>query len=360
MILTSLECLFFEKNEIKTTFDRKHFETTNFTRMKPKQNSKSEGNKYDKIIKENLCELAPAILRKVLGLQDIRMKDLPQTRQQTTIEREPDFLKLVYDKTHPKGRIVQIEFEGKSEKHMNARLLEYLGIVYRKYLLPVEQHLVYIGSGKPNINCKIEFGNLKYHFSVHYFSEIHYEQFLFSNQPEEVILSILASPGKETPAHIIRMILERLLHLRGDSRETLKFIRQLEIISNLRKLQRETINQIDTMNISYDIKEDIRYQQGREEGLTEGVEKGLEKGMERGAEKKAITGIRNMLREGFETGIIAKVLEVPQKFVLKTQKALKAEAEIKALLRSRKYSNERIAKMTKTSLVLVEIFKKEL
>ena len=37
-----------------------------------------EGNKYDKIIKENLQSLVPALLRKVMNITELRLENLPQ------------------------------------------------------------------------------------------------------------------------------------------------------------------------------------------------------------------------------------------------------------------------------------------
>ena len=108
-------------------------------------NNKQEGNQYDKIIKENILSLIPALLKRVLGFEDYQLEDLPVIKLQTTIEREPDFLKLLYDKRFPKGRILQIEFETGNETYMEMRMLEYCSIIYRKFKKPVEQHLIFMG-----------------------------------------------------------------------------------------------------------------------------------------------------------------------------------------------------------------------
>jgi ankyrin repeat protein len=46
---------------------------------------------------------------------------------------------------------------------------------------------------------------------------------------------------------------------------------QLEILSNLRNLQAEIIKQFSTMSIHFDIKKDLRFQQGVEIGIEIGV-----------------------------------------------------------------------------------------
>lgn len=62
---------------------------------------KDEGNSYDKIFKENLRELVPAIIRSVLGYKEFRLEPLPQAKLQTTMEKEPDFFAKIYDEHSP-------------------------------------------------------------------------------------------------------------------------------------------------------------------------------------------------------------------------------------------------------------------
>jgi len=73
----------------------------------------------------------------------------------------------------------------------------------------------------------------------------------------------------------------------------------LEILSNIRNFQPETIKQLSAMPIMYDLKTDMRYQQGHEEGREEGLMNGIEKGIEQGIEK----GIKEGREEGFTEGI---------------------------------------------------------
>lgn len=41
---------------------------------KNKLSNKEEGNQYDKIIKENILNLIPALLKRVIGLQTFRIR----------------------------------------------------------------------------------------------------------------------------------------------------------------------------------------------------------------------------------------------------------------------------------------------
>lgn len=202
-----------------------------------KKTTSKEGNKYDKIIKENLQNLIPALQRQVIKLENARFENLPQVKLQTTIEREPDFLKIMFSDTYPDGCLFQVEFEGKDEKETGYRMLEYGAILVRKFKLPIEQHVIYLLEGEPvNLTGTVGFKNIYCRYHVHCLWKISYLNFIQSNDPEEVLLSILANPDGEPPGVIIRLILERLIQLRGNSLTTKKFIRQLEILSGLRKL----------------------------------------------------------------------------------------------------------------------------
>ena len=326
-------------------------------KRKPRKSGDKEGNKYDKIIKENLQSLIPALLRTVMNLGGIRLENLPQVKLQTTIEREPDFLKKMYSENHPAGCILHIEFEGKDEKETDYRMLEYGAIMVRKFKLPVEQHLVYLLEGEPqNITGIIDFKTIMCRYQVHCLWTISYKTFIHSENPEEVLLSILANYNGEPPAVVIRLMLERLIQLRGNSLATKKFIRQLEILSGLRKLQVETIKIIDSMTIEYDITKDIRYQQGEEKG----IEKGIEKGLEKGETKKAITAIINMTAKDFDIPIIAGLLEVEQDFVVSIQEQMKKKEEILSLLKKKNAKVEKIATRLKVSPILVDVLKDDL
>ena len=57
-----------------------------------------------------------------------------------------------------------------------------------------------------------------------------------------------------------------------------RYIKQLEILSNLRNLQELTIKISEKMALVYDLKTDVRYRQGIEQGIQLMIEKMLRKG----------------------------------------------------------------------------------
>jgi hypothetical protein len=65
-----------------------------------------------------------------------------------------------------------------------------------------------------------------------------------------------------------------------------KYLKQLIVLSRLRKIEDLTIKISEEMPITYDIKTDYLYLRGIEQGLEQGIEQGLEQGLEQGMSQK--------------------------------------------------------------------------
>ena len=337
-------------------------------KTKPRK-GKDEGNSYDKIFKENLRELAPGLIRNVLGYTDFTLEALPQVKLQTTVEKEPDFFVKIIEPNARGGRILHIEFEGQDEKIMDWRMEEYLGIGGKVYQMKIEQHLFYLGENLPqHITGRIEHVHFTYCYFVHCLSDISFKEFLYAGTPEEVVFTILSDPESLNSSDLIRMILERLVHLTGDSIAIRKFIKQLIMLSKKRNLHDQTVNQAIIMVGYQDFEDDILYiqgmrkgeEKGEEKGLEKGLEKGMQKGMQKGKEEKDIIAIRNMSSKKFDPSTIAELLEIPLQYVNLIQEQLTKEAEIAGLLKKKELSIDKIAKQLEVSPILVKVIDQHL
>ena len=280
--------------------------------MKKKEEIKQsyQSQEYDKIFKENIEELIIPFAEKLLNINPKNLRDIPNDLQ-TTLERKPDFLKkVVADKTQ-KGKIkdfiLHIEFQTVDEKDMAHRMNEYYAILYRKYKLDVHQYVFFIGTGKAKMEQLIEAKNLSFRFDVINMQDFSYELFLNSNKPEEVILAILADFGKTDSDTIIKNILQKIKDLPIENSIQKKTVIQLEVLSKLRKLQPQIIKHITAMALTYNIKEDVRYQQGKEEERLE----------------RATKTVLNMIRLNFPIEQIMEVAEVSKEFIQKVAKEFK-------------------------------------
>ena len=75
------------------------------------------------------------------------------------------------------------------------------------------------------------------------------------------------------PLSIFISTIERIRLLAEDELCLTKYLKQLEILSNLRNLQEQTIKTINNMALTYDLKSDLRYKAGLEAGREEAKEK---------------------------------------------------------------------------------------
>jgi len=155
------------------------------------------------------------------------------------------------------------------EPKMIHRMFEYYALMFRKHKVKLKQIVFYIGKGKANMITEVSHEDLNFRFSVISIQEIAYTEFLNSDKPEEIILAILADFKNENPSKVIQSILQKIIDTTNPNLDQLKYVRQLEVLSLLRDLQKETLKQSKNMALIYDIKKDLRYQEGRQEGKIE-------------------------------------------------------------------------------------------
>ena len=86
------------------------------------------------------------------------------------------------------------------------------------------------------------------------------------------MLAILANFKNKPPEAAIRSIVERLQKVVKGELSLQKYIRQLNVMSGLRKLHELTIKTIEDMPVTYDVRSDFLYKKGKEEGKEEGRE----------------------------------------------------------------------------------------
>ncbi len=269
---------------------------------------------YDKIIRENIEEVILPLAYKLLNIRPKRLEEIPDDLQ-TTIEREPDFLKKVTDQDDNLF-ILQIEFQVADETDMVLRMCEYKGILLRKHKLPVRQFVIYLGRQDPKMKTKLQDvipgDALAYDFPLINIHQYDYQKLLASDIPEEIILAILSDFQNESPEIVVEKILARVAAMSGDTIKLLKYLKQLSVLSRLRNLEEITIKKAKAMTLNYDVEQDFWYQ--------EGIEKGIEKGMEKGEEKEKTAIILRLLKSDKLTlEEIASVAEVSVDYVRQLQ-----------------------------------------
>jgi hypothetical protein len=150
----------------------------------------------------------------------------------------------------------------------------------RKYKLPVRQFVIYLGNQRPVMRTQLPEEQIITGYELRNIQEYDYEQLVLSDIPQEIILAIPGDFHGEQPEKVIRQILERLLQISQGKLELQKYVRQLNMLSRLRKLQVETtkITAAMPIQLDFDVETDILYQQGIEQEKKEAITEMLKDG----------------------------------------------------------------------------------
>ena len=238
---------------------------------------------YDKIFKENINALLKPLADKLLGIKIKKVQPL-KDKLQDTLESEADFLNIVETSTGERF-ILHLEFQTDNDPKMVYRMQLYFSLMKRKYNLPVIQKVLYFGSKPSQMKTRLSSDEIFSGFDLVEIGDHSYKDFLTSEIPEELILSILSDFEERPPETIIEDILKQLNETKQNQAVFKKYVRQLIILSRLRGLSQLIKNAIQDMPITYDIKEDAFFKEGLEKGLERGLEKGLERGLDIGLDK---------------------------------------------------------------------------
>ncbi len=278
--------------------------------MKTQNNRKKQRqvSQYDKVVKENIEAILPALFEKVLDIHIVESEEIPDDLQ-LTLERKPDFLKKVKDSSG-KSYILQVEFQVLQDDEMVHRMLEYYAFIYRKYKLPIKQFVIFLGKGEINMEKELKHDSLLFSYSLVKMIGIDYEYFISSNKPEEILFAILSDFKQKKPEQVIKEIVNRLYKTSQGQLSFQKYFQQLRILGNLRNLVPLIQHIMESVSTFYQLENDYVYLKGKEEG-----------------EKKATELQRFFVIELLQLGLIgvkqiAKMSQTKVSYVKKIQKEL--------------------------------------
>ena len=265
------------------------------------ENNKREGNIYDKIVKENIESIIPALMNSVLGFKVMDSTVIKEKLQQTK-EKEADVLRIITDPSGGKF-ILHLEFQVDDYKKMVYRMGDYWMLLKSKYNLPVRQFVIYIGDKEPKMKTVLSEDGNYFQFQLINITQFNYLRFLNSINPEEIILAVLGNFGNEKPETALSHIIQRLEETKTDQNTLQKHFRQLRILAKLRKLDLKFDDMIQNMAKYLDVKNDYLYIKGRED--------------------EKIGFVTNLLTESdFTIDKIAKIAGVAVDFVKSVQRQL--------------------------------------
>lgn len=150
---------------------------------------------YDLILKEDLKEVMNVFIRKLLGIDAVKITTL-DTNMQVTNEREADFL-LRIEKRDGTSYILHAEIQITNDPNMPDRMLIYWLYIKKVYKELPRQYIFYVGREPLKMPDHMpEFGDA-YKYTIIDFHNVDCETFIHSNKPEEIIISVLCDFKKK-------------------------------------------------------------------------------------------------------------------------------------------------------------------
>ncbi|MEL7146993.1 MAG: hypothetical protein AAFO69_11530 [Bacteroidota bacterium] len=272
---------------------------------------------YDKIIKENIEAIFEPLLEKLLNIS-IKQATEIKDKIQTTIEREPDFLKRIIDHDNHEF-ILQLEFQTQDDHEMKYRMAEYKAILQRKYKIPVRQFTIFLGPKAPTMQTELSEEEQIIGFELLNIQDLSTASVLNSEIPEEIILAILTEYPETDTEEVILRIISKLQQTATDEAQLRRVIQQLLILSRLRNLEDITTEKTEQMPITYDITKDGIYKRGVREGHQQGMLEGKREARE---ETKDQVILRALKLGALTIEQIAEITEVSVDYVLKLKQHL--------------------------------------
>jgi hypothetical protein len=258
-------------------------------------------HQYDKILKENMEATLPGLMRNVLGIHAVKTEDLPDGIQHTK-ERCPDVLKKITDEAG-NTYVLHVEFQSKSDPAMVYRMAEYFVMLSRKYKIEVRQYVIYIGPGTPAMPTRWHCKQMLYSYELIVLAEIDYRLLLSSGNPSLKVLAILADFKGDAPAAVIDQIVKQVIGSTERELDRQRHINHLSILSQLRNLDKQITQVMESIATFYSLERDPIYKIGEKKG------------------KKTI--VKNLLRTtDFSITRIASLAEVTEEFVLEVKRSL--------------------------------------
>lgn len=267
--------------------------------MSDKKRNSFQTNQYDKLLKENLEQTLPVIIREVLDLDIVQIEEIPDDIQHTK-ERKPDALKKVTDSLG-NNYILHLEFQVPDERDMVYRMAEYSIMLMRRYQLDVKQYVIFLKEGKPAMSTRLERPAMNYYYNLIRLSEIDYRLFLRSKSPEAKMLGILAHLGDEDPEEAVTAIVNEISIVAESELTKDKYFKQIRIFVQLRNhIEHELNKAMQSVSTFFKEEKDFLYRKGEQTGL----------------EKKARAVVENLLTKlGCSDEKAAEVAEVSLEFV---------------------------------------------
>jgi len=176
------------------------------------------------------------------------------------------------------GRILHIELQSKNDSKMHWRCLDYWRAIAEQWLDgEIVQVVIYLGDGPMTMLSTIARGRTEFAFDILSLKDVEAKTFLESESEEERMLAVLCH--SEDPRATIVEILRSWKHL--PTKELSENMRDLLVLSQLRKQDTIVGEESSAMPIEIDISENAVFKLGAKQGEVRGEAKVLTRLLER-------------------------------------------------------------------------------
>ena len=179
--------------------------------------------KFDKTLRDIIQNIPQKFVSILTGKKGVKILDntFPSTK-----ERVADLVLQLEDDT-----IFHLELQTQNDKNMPFRMLEYYLLLKQRYPdKPINQMVLYVGDGKPNMPNFLETDKLKFRYELKDIKNIECKELLESDNLEDKILAVLCKV-KDFEKYIFSLI-DELLKL--PEKQRADYIRKLLIALNYR------------------------------------------------------------------------------------------------------------------------------
>jgi hypothetical protein len=262
----------------------------------------------DKLVREGFEKSIPDLVKDVLKI-NVTEREKLLIKIELTKEREPDYLEKVTD-DNGEVFVIHMDWQTVDDNEMLSRMIEYWGMILRKFKLPVKQFVIYLDEKKSKMQNRYQWGKNYFEYELIHISKIDYNIPLRSENVDLKLLALLCDFGKDTLPLALKKIVYEVLQNTHSDLEKEKRKNQLRGYASFRNF---TLEDIDIMERTmFKTENDILYKAGRQVGQDEG---------ETSKSYKVVTNL--LLADQFTISEIANFASVDEAFVKKVRAKLK-------------------------------------
>jgi len=202
----------------------------------PKEKNKIiESAIYDKLFREISPVFLAVFVEKVLGLDIVEYTEL-KDKLQITRQKETDTLRKVID-SQGNVFILQVEIQIRNNPKMAVQMADYWVLLHQIHGLPIKQYVLYVGHEPLSMPNKLEQPDFNFRYTLLSFSDLPYDMFIDSEQPEIKMLALLGNLKEADPFNLTEDIVKTIDALPEPVSSKESRLMQLRILIQLRKFR---------------------------------------------------------------------------------------------------------------------------